>query len=132
MLLLFRFINLSVDGYVNYVTAGEAQSLGLIKNQGSQVYMGVDTWSHLDPNGPGRKSTRIQSKTAYTHGLIIADFAHIPGNSCGSWPAFWMVGPNWPNQGELDIVSILLPANLQSSTKYFEDLMLTCRPGFTD
>src|SRR5690348_578727 len=23
---------------------------------------------------------------------------------CGTWPAFWMVGPNWPNGGEIDII----------------------------
>ncbi|KAL6712675.1 hypothetical protein ACN47E_000552 [Coniothyrium glycines] len=90
-------------GFVDYVNAGEAQSLGLIKNQGNQVYMGVDSWSYLDPNGAGRKSVRIQSKKAYNRALVIADIAHVPGSNCGSWPAFWMVGPNWPNQGEIDI-----------------------------
>ncbi|KAF2275967.1 endo-1,3(4)-beta-glucanase-like protein [Westerdykella ornata] len=126
-------------GFVNYVDAGRAQQLGLIRNQGSQVYMGVDSWvsspflrcpyyrilptsilvllrprisrnpsnpsqTRLNPSGPGRDSVRIQSKRGYTRGLIIGDFAHIPGTACGSWPAFWMVGPNWPNQGELDII----------------------------
>jgi len=23
---------------------------------------------------------------------------------CGTWPAFWMCGPNWPNGGEIDII----------------------------
>ena len=23
---------------------------------------------------------------------------------CGTWPAFWTNGPNWPNEGEIDIV----------------------------
>ncbi|KAH7402537.1 endo-1,3(4)-beta-glucanase-like protein [Pyrenochaeta sp. MPI-SDFR-AT-0127] len=90
-------------GFVEYVNAQQAQQLGLLKAQGNQIYMGVDTWSTLNPNGPGRKSVRIQSKTAYNRALVIADFAHVPGSNCGSWPAFWMVGPNWPNQGELDI-----------------------------
>ncbi|ORY08744.1 endo-1,3(4)-beta-glucanase-like protein [Clohesyomyces aquaticus] len=97
-------INDPTHGFVTYVDQGTAQNLGLIKNQGSQVYMGVDTTSHLDPNGPGRKSVRIQSKKSYTHGLVIADIAHAPGSNCGAWPAFWMVGPNWPNSGELDII----------------------------
>ena len=22
---------------------------------------------------------------------------------CGTWPAFWLVGPNWPNGGEIDV-----------------------------
>jgi hypothetical protein len=57
--------------------------------------MGVDTRSTLDPNGAGRKSVRVQSKNAYTRGLFIADFAHIPGSNCGAWPALY-VHPNFP------------------------------------
>jgi hypothetical protein len=92
------------DGFVNYVNQQQAQSQGLIRMQNNQVYMGVDTTKVLNPNGVGRDSVRIQSKKAYNHALVIADFAHIPGSNCGSWPAFWMVGPNWPNQGEIDII----------------------------
>ncbi|PVH95870.1 glycoside hydrolase family 16 protein [Periconia macrospinosa] len=91
-------------GFVNYVNQGAATSQGLIKFQNNQVYMGVDTQSVLNPNGVGRNSVRLQSKKAYQHALVIADFAHVPGSICGSWPAFWMVGPNWPNQGEIDIL----------------------------
>jgi len=90
-------------GFVEYVNAQQAHQLGLLKTQNNQVYMGVDTSSYLDPNGSGRKSVRLQSKTAYNRALVIADFAHVPGSTCGTWPAYWMVGPNWPNQGELDI-----------------------------
>ncbi|KAF1945093.1 mixed-linked glucanase precursor [Clathrospora elynae] len=90
-------------GFVNYVNAEEAQQSGLIGTQNNQVYMGVDAKSQLNPNGTGRKSVRVQSKTAYNQALVIADFAHVPGSACGTWPAFWMVGPNWPTQGEIDI-----------------------------
>jgi hypothetical protein len=58
-----------------------------MKMQNGQVYMGVDTTSVLNPNGPGRKSVRIQSKTSYNRALVIADIAHAPGSACGSWPA---------------------------------------------
>jgi beta-glucanase (GH16 family) len=47
---------------------------------------------------------RLTSKNSYTHGLVILDLAHMPGGVCGTWPAFWMVGPNWPNSGEIDII----------------------------
>jgi len=23
---------------------------------------------------------------------------------CGTWPAYWTVGPNWPNSGEVDVI----------------------------
>lgn len=78
------------DGFVEYVNAQQAQQLGLLRTQGSQVYMGVDTTSVLNPNGPGRKSVRIQSKRAYNRALVIADFAHVPGSNCGSWPALYV------------------------------------------
>jgi len=35
--------------------------------------------------------------------LFIIDLAHMP-TGCGTWPAFWTVGPNWPNGGEIDMV----------------------------
>jgi hypothetical protein len=76
-----------IDGFVDYVGAGEAQQLGLIRTQNNQVYMGVDTKSFLDPNGAGRKSVRVTSRTSYNRALVIADFAHVPGSACGSWPA---------------------------------------------
>lgn len=28
----------------------------------------------------------------------------MPGGICGTWPAFWTVGPNWPDAGEIDII----------------------------
>lgn len=37
-------------------------------------------------------------------GVFIADIAHMPGGICGTWPAFWMFGPNWPASGEIDII----------------------------
>ena len=89
-------------GYVDYVSQGAAQSAGLINTNNGQVYMGVD--SNNIASGRGRKSVRVTSKASYNHGLFILDLQHMPGNSCGSWPAYWTVGPNWPNSGEIDII----------------------------
>ena len=74
-------------GYVTYVAEGTALQEGLIKTIGNQVYLGVDYTSVLDPNGPGRNSVRLMSNNAYNNGLIIGDFAHMPGSDCGLWPA---------------------------------------------
>lgn len=60
----------------------------------------------------GRKSIRLKSKREYNGNvLIIIDLDHMPtttGNvlakGCSLWPAFWTVGPNWPNNGEIDII----------------------------
>lgn len=43
-------------------------------------------------------------QTAYSNGgLFIYDVAHMP-TGCGLWPSIWMVGPNWPAGGEIDII----------------------------
>ena len=55
-------------------------------------------------SGRGRNSVRLTSTKQYTHGLVVLDLAHMPGSACGIWPAFWMTGPNWPNNGEIDII----------------------------
>jgi hypothetical protein len=49
----------------------------------------------------GRPAVRIESTKTYDSGLIVVDIGHMPGGICGTWPAFWMVGPNWPNSGEI-------------------------------
>jgi hypothetical protein len=142
-------------GYVNYVTQSQAQSESIYKISGSQVFVGVDNKTVLNPSGTGRNSVRLMSNTAYNRGIIIGDFAHIPGTECGSWPALWvdlfciailqhntaslhvqtvtglmtisyswMVGPNWPSGGEIDIIE---GVNLQSTNQ----MTLHTSPGCT-
>ncbi len=68
-----------------------------------RAYIGVDT-TNLYPNGgPGRPAIRLVSNNAYTHGLFIMDLVHMPFG-CGTWPAYWLLGPNWPSNGEIDII----------------------------
>jgi hypothetical protein len=74
----------------------------LISTKKDAVYIGVD---HTNvASGSGRQSVRLESKKTYTHGLIILDASHMPGGACGSWPAFWTVGRDWPSTGEIDII----------------------------
>ncbi|KAI9873128.1 MAG: hypothetical protein M1830_000807 [Pleopsidium flavum] len=89
------------NGYVSYVDQATAQSTGLINTNNGAAYIGVDYTNVA--SGSGRASVRLTSKKSYNHGLVIADIAHMPGGICGTWPAFWMVGPDWPNSGEIDI-----------------------------
>jgi len=90
------------DGYVDYQSQSAAQNSGLTNTNNGQVYMGAD-YTTVNPSG-GRASTRVTSNKAYTHGLFIADIAHMPGSICGVWPAFWLVGGNWPYNGEIDVI----------------------------
>jgi hypothetical protein len=64
------------DGFVNYQSQSSAQSLGLINTNNNQIYLGVD-YTTVNPPSPGRDSVRVTSNKAYTHGLFIADIAHM-------------------------------------------------------
>jgi hypothetical protein len=50
-----------------------------------------------------RQSIRITTQSQINGGLVIMDAVHMP-TGCGTWPAFWSNGPNWPAGGEIDIV----------------------------
>ncbi|CAF9927162.1 MAG: hypothetical protein ALECFALPRED_003637 [Alectoria fallacina] len=89
-------------GYVNYVDQTTATNNGYINTDNGHVYMGVDSTNIA--SGSGRNSVRITSNAVYNYGLFALDVSHMPGGICGTWPAFWMFGPNWPNDGEIDII----------------------------
>ncbi|CZR60644.1 uncharacterized protein PAC_10540 [Phialocephala subalpina] len=111
----FNFIhndpNRANHGFVNYLTRAQANSTqfgGKLVDYASDgsAYIGVDHWNtRPDGAGGGRPSVRIESTTSYTHGLFIADIAHMPASVCELWPAFWTSNPpNWPDSGEIDIL----------------------------
>ena len=77
-------------GYVSYQSQSAAQSAGLTNTNNGQIYLGVDHTT-TNPASPGRASTRVTSNKAYTHGLFIADIAHMPGSICGVWPGAYFV-----------------------------------------
>ncbi|GLA35900.1 hypothetical protein AnigIFM63309_001283 [Aspergillus niger] len=93
------------NGFVTYANQSYAESTGLVKvNSNGTFYMGVDHTTKLSTNGPGRESVRIGSNKYYDEGLFIIDLQHMPGSVCGTWPAFWSTGKNWPTDGEIDII----------------------------
>ncbi|OJJ76633.1 hypothetical protein ASPBRDRAFT_115571, partial [Aspergillus brasiliensis CBS 101740] len=93
------------NGFVTYANQSYAESSGLVKvNSNGTFYMGVDHTTKLSSNGPGRESVRIASNKYYDEGLYIIDLQHMPGSVCGTWPAFWSVGKDWPADGEIDII----------------------------
>ncbi|GFF44759.1 probable endo-1,3(4)-beta-glucanase NFIA_089530 [Aspergillus udagawae] len=111
-------------GYVTYVNQSVAEQSGLVKVTSSgSFYMGVDYENTLNPNGPGRESVRIESKQYYTEGLYVIDIEHMPGSICGTWPAFWSVGKDWPNDGEIDIIE---GVNLQKANEIVLHTSGTC------
>ncbi|KAJ5346299.1 hypothetical protein N7541_008781 [Penicillium brevicompactum] len=118
------------NGYVNYLDKHTAEGAGLVKvTDSGSVYLGVDHTTQLDPNGKGRDSVRIGSKKYYDQSLIIADIAHMPGSACGTWPAFWSVGKEWPGDGEIDIIE---GVNLQDHNEIVMHTAGTCSLTDTD
>lgn len=90
------------NGFVKYSTSVTANMSRLAGYAGNGVFLGVD-YKTVAPTG-GRRSTRVESRKTYTHGLFISDIAHMPDSTCGVWPALWTVGSNWPASGEIDII----------------------------
>ncbi|EGO02777.1 glycoside hydrolase family 16 protein, partial [Serpula lacrymans var. lacrymans S7.3] len=89
------------DGNMQYVDQGTANSSGLIEiNAQGNAVMRVETTPMVQTN---RMSVRIMMLNTFMGGLVIMDLVHMP-TGCGTWPAFWTNGPNWPLGGEIDIV----------------------------
>lgn len=100
-------------GYVDYVTQQQAQEWGLIKASSAGVYIGADHSSIS--SGRGRAAVRISSKATFNGGLFLNDLSHMP-TGCGTWPAYWLCGPNWPQGGEIDILEGVNMQTIDKST----------------
>ena len=99
-------------GFVAYKDRDSASQMNLINSTNGNAQMHADT---TEKSSSGRAAVRITSNKSYQSGLIIADIDHMPGGTCGTWPAFWTTGPDWPHQGEIDIVE---GVNDQTTNKY--------------
>ncbi|KAF8069103.1 laminarinase [Lyophyllum atratum] len=90
-------------GRVNYVSASTAASENLTFSSGDHFVLRADFKKTLSASGPGRDSVRIQSNKQYRTSVTVFNVRHMP-QGCGTWPALWTVGGNWPTQGEIDIL----------------------------
>ncbi|KAI0090040.1 concanavalin A-like lectin/glucanase domain-containing protein [Irpex rosettiformis] len=89
------------NGIVTYIDQNTAKQANLISiNSDGNAVMKVETTPQVQNT---RQSVRITTQLTFTGGLVIMDSVHMP-TGCGTWPAFWTNGPNWPNNGEIDIV----------------------------
>ncbi|KAH8984634.1 endo-beta-glucanase [Lactarius akahatsu] len=79
------------------------RSKGLATVSGGNFIIRADHTTQLDPSGPGRNSVRITSNKQYDTHVSIYNVVHMP-QGCGTWPAIWENGANWPAGGEIDIV----------------------------
>eukprot|EP01119_Soliformovum_irregulare_P003953 TRINITY_DN14982_c0_g1_i1.p1 TRINITY_DN14982_c0_g1~~TRINITY_DN14982_c0_g1_i1.p1 ORF type:complete len:306 (-),score=70.62 TRINITY_DN14982_c0_g1_i1:40-957(-) len=88
-------------GFVKFVDEATARADGLIWTKDDYVYMGSDHKNHA-PNG--RNSIRVTTKKSWSRGLFVLILDHMAGGQCGTWPSWWTVGADWPNEGEIDII----------------------------
>ncbi|KAF9476964.1 2 beta-glucanase [Pholiota conissans] len=90
-------------GRVNYVDAATAASKNLTFASGNTFILRSDHTTVLKSSGPGRNSVRMQSNKQFTTSVMVFNIRHMP-EGCGTWPAVWTVGADWPSEGEIDIV----------------------------
>jgi hypothetical protein len=69
----------------------------------SSFILRADSWNTIPSWARGRSSVRIQSKASYKTHVAVFNIRHMP-TGCGTWPAVWEVGADWPTKGETDIV----------------------------
>eukprot|EP00026_Physarum_polycephalum_P003789 Phypoly_transcript_03803.p1 GENE.Phypoly_transcript_03803~~Phypoly_transcript_03803.p1 ORF type:complete len:709 (+),score=102.89 Phypoly_transcript_03803:251-2128(+) len=100
-------------GYVYYASASDSANWGFTSVNNGIVYIRSDHTSVS--SGSGRGSVRITSNKVYNGGLFLFDVIHMP-IGCGTWPAIWTVGPNWPNEGEIDVIEGVNNGNRNSMT----------------
>ncbi|KAK0188599.1 endo-beta-glucanase [Armillaria mellea] len=92
------------NGRVNYVDVATSKAQNLTYASDSTFILRADATTVLNANGPGRNSVRLQSNKQYgSNTAMVFNIRHMP-QGCGTWPAVWTVGPNWPNGGEIDII----------------------------
>ncbi|KAI0790474.1 laminarinase [Abortiporus biennis] len=90
-------------GRVNYVDQTTALAQNLTYANGDTFIIRADFKTKLSASGPGRNSVRLQSNKQYSNHVAVFNIRHMP-QGCGTWPAVWEVGADWPNQGEVDIL----------------------------
>jgi hypothetical protein len=94
----FQFMDMRdpTNGLVDYVSRDQAYKSGLVQVEGNSVFLRSRRKSDGVP-----ESIRLESRTRFNGGLFLFDAEHIP-TGCGTWPAFWTFGDNWPYGGEIE------------------------------
>jgi len=88
----------------NYVNAATAAAQNLTYASGDHFVLRADYKTTLGSGGAGRNSVRLKSNRQYgVNTVAVFNIRHMP-QGCGTWPAVWTVGADWPNQGEIDVL----------------------------
>ncbi|GAA5955204.1 hypothetical protein JCM8115_001881 [Rhodotorula mucilaginosa] len=123
---LFDFATGSQNGgLANFVDQETAWNQGLVEVKKGEVHLRTASW--VNPDGNTLNAIKLTSKAAYAEGLYLWDIARMP-QVCGSWPAIWSTGPDWPNGGEIDLVEYV---SLQSKNGFSVHTGPGCWAGST-
>jgi len=126
----FTFENAPSDnsGIAMYNSYASAKKKGLISvNKKGAVTLRVSTVQQQSK----RDSLRLVSKASYSNGgLFIFDVAHIPA-AMGAWPAIWFTGPNWPTDGEIDVIEGVHETNMNAMSTHTGPGCTQIPSGFT-
>ncbi|CEH13594.1 hypothetical protein CBOM_01507 [Ceraceosorus bombacis] len=89
-------------GQVSFQTQSDAEKLGLI-SASNRTAARMKVSSEELSLGQDRPSVRFQGNRTYNEGLIVFDVVKMPVG-CGTWPALWTVGDDWPLNSEIDVL----------------------------
>ncbi|KIK58774.1 glycoside hydrolase family 16 protein [Collybiopsis luxurians FD-317 M1] len=104
------------EGRVTYVNQATATAQNLTFATDDVFILRADDKTVLTASDPGRNSVRLTSAATFgSPSAMVLDLAHMP-EGCGTWPAFWTFGPNWPLEGEIDIMEGVNNQNANQGT----------------
>ncbi|KAJ3995238.1 2 beta-glucan [Lentinula boryana] len=101
-------------GRVTYVDQATASAANLTFATDDVFILRADDTTVLTASDPGRNSVRLESVLTFgSPSAMVLDVAHMP-EGCGTWPALWTYGPNWPSTGEIDIMEGKPPSGVNN------------------
>jgi hypothetical protein len=93
------------NGITNYINTTDPDFGDLIPNPEPKKNLRIKIGSFKNNEV---KSIRLKSKGTFSSGLFVISINHLPSGH-GIWPAWWLTGPNWPQNGEIDIFEGINP-----------------------